>query len=556
MIHYYVIFATTTTSNNEVISTPRTSSRSGFTLKEANHSLTAATLARHHDHHHHQQQPQSLPSASLSTTTSKPQFIIHIGPPKTATTTIQCVFEANSRALALDDHLYYLGTCCNKKRRLPNGELSLLGGLATDLDNYYRKKNDETKVTSNSNNQNLQLLLERMKHHYKFFNSTTAPRSTSGSSKERATHSTTMISHHNLLLSMEGLSRRLLPSKPRRKTDKDDDLDDSQNGIAALASLVSKDWSPRIILTYRHYFDWLPSLYYQEQKETFKYYDKRIQKIVAEQGNNTSIEIDNDDGSPQQHYQQHRLSSYEMFLKAELPKKQHMSLKAFKMYSKYFEDIEIFFFHYHNSQQQNQHQDQQQQQQTLGSNFVCQTMNDVAPNLCSTLMLEQQQQQEHDLIPSNIQSLPLPYKKNVSTNRDQYRLLEVGLQTNTIKGKGRPTTSILHELENAIEKYHDQLPINEVSKSLFAWQHPDNPFMTCLNDVLREQLLQQSITYEQELLDLLMAHRKQNNIPNKDEAKAQHKQMFQEYQQNGKFCELDTMKVIQNEEWKQILSKV
>jgi hypothetical protein len=67
--------------------------------------------------------------------TIKPYFYLNVGPPKTATTTLQCTLQEYSKQLAELDHLYFLEAACNPfpGRRMPNGEVRMLGGIAFDL---------------------------------------------------------------------------------------------------------------------------------------------------------------------------------------------------------------------------------------------------------------------------------------------------------------------------------------------------------------------------------------------------------------------------------------
>ena len=59
-------------------------------------------------------------------------FVLHIGPPKTATTTIQCGLEKHSLRLAKTDGYHYMGGGCGVDRKeyfMPNGESTVLRRL-------------------------------------------------------------------------------------------------------------------------------------------------------------------------------------------------------------------------------------------------------------------------------------------------------------------------------------------------------------------------------------------------------------------------------------------
>jgi hypothetical protein len=54
--------------------------------------------------------PDDSSVATSNTTSTKPLFLLHIGPPKTGTTALQCYLGLNYQKLAKQDNFYYLGT--------------------------------------------------------------------------------------------------------------------------------------------------------------------------------------------------------------------------------------------------------------------------------------------------------------------------------------------------------------------------------------------------------------------------------------------------------------
>eukprot|EP00536_Pseudo-nitzschia_multiseries_P008583 jgi/Psemu1/305814/fgenesh1_kg.220_\ len=59
---------------------------------------------------------------------TRPYFILHIGPPKTATTFIQCGLQKLSKELADDDSYYFVGKhCAWSHSTMENGEKSIPG---------------------------------------------------------------------------------------------------------------------------------------------------------------------------------------------------------------------------------------------------------------------------------------------------------------------------------------------------------------------------------------------------------------------------------------------
>ena len=67
---------------------------------------------------------------TTATKPTRPYFILHVGPPKTATTTIQCGLNFYNELLAKEDNYYYLGQHCatsrEKNRTMANGENPIL----------------------------------------------------------------------------------------------------------------------------------------------------------------------------------------------------------------------------------------------------------------------------------------------------------------------------------------------------------------------------------------------------------------------------------------------
>ena len=66
-------------------------------------------------------------------TRQRPVFVLHVGPPKTATTTIQCGLEEHAGRLASDDSTYFVGKRCQDyvlkggNETMSNGEVQIEG---------------------------------------------------------------------------------------------------------------------------------------------------------------------------------------------------------------------------------------------------------------------------------------------------------------------------------------------------------------------------------------------------------------------------------------------
>jgi hypothetical protein len=135
--------------------------------------------------------------------------LVHVGPPKTATSFLQCGLVTLSRELAELDHYYYLGKPCGN-RPLQNNETSSVRGhfLAYELD--AGRPNTVAKH-----------LTDRLTYHYARGN--------------------------NVIFSVERFSEGIK----------------SDAGWKILKSIL-KDWNVRIVVAYRRFYEWIPSLYFQQ----------------------------------------------------------------------------------------------------------------------------------------------------------------------------------------------------------------------------------------------------------------------------------------------------
>ena len=184
-----------------------------------------------------------------------PWFVLHIGPPKTATTTIQCGLEKHSLRLAKTDGYHYLGGGCGSEGKsyiMPNGEAVVLRKLIIDaLMAGPKRKNPEAM-------QHLRDLIARSKSLRK---------------KGRS-----------VILSSELIGSKLPASARVMNTLKEIILSNTttNNGINFSPSKV------KIVLAYRHFIDWLPSYHYQRhalyfRDEPFAREDERKKKKFAVQ---------------------------------------------------------------------------------------------------------------------------------------------------------------------------------------------------------------------------------------------------------------------------------
>jgi len=163
----------------------------------------------------------------------RPWLIIHVGPMKTATSTLQSGLEANAARLLSDDDLYYLG----------------LGNLNTNLEPTPINTTDGKSVT-------IYRYQEIMEKH--FFSKVLEEHQKLGK---------------DVIISMEQFSnerpawndffqntlRHREPNRTRPKRMKNyrriDDFTDSEEPLF--------QFRVKIVVTYRHFFEWLPSLFHE-----------------------------------------------------------------------------------------------------------------------------------------------------------------------------------------------------------------------------------------------------------------------------------------------------
>lgn len=150
-------------------------------------------------------------------TKPKPHFVLHIGIPKSGTTTIQCNLIKLSKELALQDSYYYIGKPCEgSKVKLKNGE-KILKAHWTDLNKAW------LYTTGKELNEILNKHLHRTRQD--------GVNSTSG-----------------IILSSEVLGSKKFSA--------------SQVSFDRL-KLLLVGYSVRIVVGYRRYFEWLPSYFFQ-----------------------------------------------------------------------------------------------------------------------------------------------------------------------------------------------------------------------------------------------------------------------------------------------------
>jgi hypothetical protein len=157
----------------------------------------------------------------------RPKLVLHVGPPKTATTFLQCSLCSPSSATTTDkmlaqDQWVYLGTCpdsCGKPSSSMQGSRYLKHLHST----FFFK----TPKDNNNNDNNSTISLPELGPDFLW--RLTAARETG----------------KNALLIFENLHRI------------------SDQHVAVLAEHLKLDWDVEVVVAYRHLYDWLPSKYNQ-----------------------------------------------------------------------------------------------------------------------------------------------------------------------------------------------------------------------------------------------------------------------------------------------------
>lgn len=221
---------------------------------------------------------------SKQTTTHKPYFVFHVGIPKSGTTTIQCGLSKISGELASKDAYFYVGKPCPTNARLHNNETALGTHFMMFELNAGQLRYVGTK------------LKDRLQWHSK--------------------------RNQSVILSSENFNVGISNKK----------------GWDLLKN-ITQDFHVRIVVSYRRYFDWLPSFYFQHNHKA----KKKMSLLTFIQNHLSKTTI-------------------------------HPTMEARNKYLPHFHDVQIFNMH---------------QEGDLVTNFVCQTLP-VATNVCNDRRKKQQ----------------------------------------------------------------------------------------------------------------------------------------------------------------------
>lgn len=383
------------------------------------------------------------PPSPIMTASTKPYFVLHVGPPKTATTTIQCGLDELSAELAKDDSYFFMGKRCPRSNNetMANGEAGIPGHhLMLGLN------------SANPNSRGYEKLKERMEYH-----------------RARGNH---------MIFSIEAMSNHL---EDRPETWK-------------LFLSMFEGWNVRIVVAYRHYFDWIRSMYFQQH----------IGKKYREKW-------------PEQKGLEH--PSFHDFLGYHLERwerrtpsndghswGQHLSLYAVRYFAEHFDDVWVFDLH---------------QDGDVLTNFVCQMVPN-ASNTCRRL-------QTSSFIDVGV--------KRESHSFDADRLAFAAYSGGVLdKEIGR--TAAVKAISTELEK----TGVLSIASN-----------MVCLTDSVASKFLNASLWFEREVLATVGSHGRAARVTFHREP-SEHVEAFQEAIRRRKFCEVDTEVVLTLPHWKEFIS--
>jgi hypothetical protein len=387
--------------------------------------------------------PDPLGSLSASSTT-KPNFVLHVGPPKTATTSIQCGLDLLSADLAREDSYFFVGKRCPRfSGTMGNGEGGIPGHhLMMGL------------IDANPHSRGFEKLKERMDYH-----------------RARG---------NNMIFSIEAMSNH---------------LEDRPETWKMFLSLF-EGWNVRIVVAYRHYFDWIRSMYFQQhigKKYREKWPDQQglahpsFHKFLAYHLERWEKRDPSNDG--------HSWG-------------QHLSLYAMEYFANHFDDVQIFDLH---------------QGGDVLTNFICQMLPN-APNMCRRL-------QNNTFVDTGVK------RESHSFDADRLAMAayQLGLFNHSI---GR--TAAVKTIRAELEKTGDLM----IAQNL-----------VCLNDALASRFLNASLWFEEKVA----LSSSQGNAASSigfHRTISDHVEAFRSANRSGKFCEINTDVVLEMPHWKNFLSSM
>ena len=405
---------------------------------------------------------RNITDSNITSSNNKPYFILHVGPPKTATTTIQCGLHHYSQQLALNHSYYFVGKQCASEKSdiLPNGEQQIPGHhLMMGL------------IYDNPTSRGVEKLKDRLTYHHH--------------------------RHNNIIFSLEAMAGH---------------LEDKPEVWKALGELL-QEWNVRIVISYRHYFDWIRSMYYQS------YIGNTYLRWPHEKNGQKHPSF-------QEYLEYHLLRFDNGDIDVNDPRAfgQHMSLSSYRKFSKHFDDVQVFNLH-------------QQHQEDVFTNFICQMLPPPSTTVCQTIQAERSHPHHSD---SNSTTSSNKNVHRVSDSFDADRIAFEAYNQKIIDG---------HKISKKalVKKIKEQLIKTEIDSNI--------KYQMCLPEPLLQRFLNASLMFERDLTVEVNEHYTEGSRSTMTTASSfhrnetNHRLQFQEAVQKRKFCEIDPMKVLQNDTW-------
>mmetsp|Transcript_32718 Transcript_32718/g.79509 ORF Transcript_32718/g.79509 Transcript_32718/m.79509 type:complete len:523 (-) Transcript_32718:307-1875(-) len=428
-----------------------------------------------------------------------PTLTLHVGPPKTATTSIQCGLHHWSEELAVEDSIYYIGKPCPRTGPLPNNETTLNG-----------HKLLMCLIDGNTHCGGYDEFHKRLQRHKSV--------------------------NHDVVYSNEGFANHLV----------DEDV-----AWDALKSLL-KGWNVRIVIGYRHYFEWIRSLYYQQtlNKKFYKlnwpgqngvgrshpsfltYLDYHLTRYET---NDLSV-----DGGHSAHSYGH-----------------HLTLSTYKKYAKHFQDIQVLDLYTTTTATT----DKTTIDNSIGiiTQFVCHMI----PNTIKTCERIKKDWTDSKAITSSNTAAGADATDNSHSNTSP------GGTSTTIQRRASKSFDAQRIAEAAYEiGYIDKSMskekiVKQIEKELSRRGMDNNSptqlhdFLSCPSQSLEQRLIDASIQFEKNIRDLTA--QSSNSIFNDDDwetVRQRHLSLFENAKGDRRFCEVDTEKLLHEKEWGTFLQQI
>ena len=400
----------------------------------------------------------------------RPKLILHIGPPKTGTTSIQCGLARLSGTLAHMDNYYYIGSPCAHK-----GDIY------------------------NINNQTGSPPIRPIYDLYQYVDVARNPPASTMDFFEQHHRQ-----NHSLILSAEKFSS----------------LKDSERHLSNLRNIFpAHKWDVQIIVTYRRYYEWIPSMYHQTSvgAKRFREDIHSIQDYVRQrwdEGKNNQNEISTATTKATATATASTITTKTTQVESleNIILKEHPTIRNVLTYQKKFP---VILFNCHQS---NDNDD-------LVTNFICHAVPE-AHHTCNF-----------------IRASNMTYaKKHESHNADRYVLAREAHERGLLKEDLDPTSMRVIETKfNAL--YGDG-------------NHSISPPQICLSKEQEHFLWNISLASEEYIMTAIqkslfpsLLWGDKNGTFHDNEMKKQHLEGFDAYKKNGKLCSLDLNQLLSSKEW-------